>query len=688
MRRSARFAAALAIIAVANAVQHAQTPQSSTRFRGGVEYVEVDARVVDANGEPIRGLTKQDFKVLEDGVQQDVSTFSVVDLAPPQIGESTAAATVKPDAATNVRSSASGRTYLIVFDALQVSPVRTLVVRKLLREFIERNVGPDDLVGVVSLGLDRAFENFTPDKGRVLAAIGALIGQAAPSPIVAAANDLATRADRSAGASARTVPSGPPIGGGITEDARQSMRRLAQIVQLMSTAGEGSKAIIYVSESMPFDPTVGTETLSYLEASSLLPEIQRVSTAVRLSNIPIYPVYPRGLTDGTEDGIEVGIGGAGLGQSLLAEARRQQDNLRVMADDSGGVPLVGTNDLAGGLGRVARLSSYYYVLGYNSKNSKADGKYHRINVSVARPNARVLSRKGYNDPHVASVKSMPPRAGPPGSSLPLREALNAALPVSTLPMSITAAAFRSTTGHGASASIVLESGGIDLELSDDKAGAVIEMTAAALQGRGAIRTGEHGRVRLEASSDAMDRVRRSGFRWSTRLDDLEPGRYQIRGAVANGSTKRGSVWFDLEIPDLENAPMAMSDIVLATTTAAADWVTLQADKWLAAILPFPATARRDFSPSDSIAIYAEAYDNEGDRAHDIEVSVAFVDEHGGEKSRRTETHAASNGLVRIGTRVGLAPLPPGRYTLVVEARQARNRAVAAGRAVPFRIVAR
>jgi VWFA-related protein len=685
MSRSTRLAAALAIVAGAVALQHAQTPQRGTQFRGGVEYVEVNARVVDANGEPIRGLTQRDFRVLEDGVEQDVRTFFVVDIPLPSAARATEIPSVKPDVATNLRASTSGRTYLIVFDALQVSPARTLLVRKLLREFIERNIGPDDLVAVVSLGLDRAFENFTQDKARALAAVSALIGQSAPSPTIAAANDIIARADRSVSTSAPAFAPTPPLGGAITDDARQSMRRLAQIVQLMSTGGQGSKAIIYVSESMPFDPTVGTEALSYFEASSLLPDIQRAS-AVRLSNVPIYPVYPRGLTDGTEDAIEVGLGGAGTGQSVLAEVRRQQDNLRVMADDSGGAPIVGTNDLAGGLDRVVKLSSYYYVLGYNSTNAKADGKYHRIRVNVSRPDARVLSRKAYNDPHVVSAKSAPPLAGPPGSSLQLRETLNAALPVATLPMSITAAAFRSSTGHGASASIVLEAPGVDLDLTESKAGAVLEMTAAALERRGAIRTGEHGRVRVDASSDAMERVRRSGFRWITRLDDLRPGRYQIRGAVSNGSAKQGSVWYDLEIPELEKAGLAMSDVVLAATTAAADRVTLQTDKRLAAILPFPPTASRDFSSSDSIALYAEVYDNEGSRAHDIETSIAIVDGRGGEKSRFTETHVASNGVVRIATRVGLAPLSPGTYTLVVEARQTANRATSAGRAVPFRVV--
>ncbi|HET9831410.1 MAG TPA: VWA domain-containing protein [Vicinamibacterales bacterium] len=685
MRSSARSAAALAIVASAVALQHAQTPQSGTQFRGGVEYVQVDARVVDANGEPIRGLTKQDFKVFEDGVAQDVRTFSVVDLPPPAISDASVVPALRPDVATNTRAASRGRTYLIVFDALQVAPVRTLLVRKLLREFIERNIGADDLVGVVSLGYDRAFENFTHDKARVLATVGALIGQAQPSTAVSEVNDLAARAARISPTHDADVVQSPPLGGGVTDDARQSLRRLAQIVQQMSTAGEGSNAIVLVSEGLSFDPTTATQSLTYLEASSLIPDIQRVATAVRLGNVPIYPVYPRGLTDGAEDAIDAASGADGIGMTMLAEARRQQDNLRVIADDSGGVPIVGTNDLAGGLNRMVRLSSHYYVLGYNSSNTKADGRFHRITVTVTRPDARVLSRKGYNAPRAGDAKSASILPGPPGSSAELRDALNAALPVPSLPLSMSVAAFRAANGQSVSAAVVLESSGIEVAEVDAKPGALLEMTAVALEGRGVIRNGEHGRIRLAAASDAIDRVRQSGLRWIARLENLSPGRYQFRGAMSNGSSGQGSVWYDLEIPDFRKTALAMSDVVLSSKSATADRVTVRSDKALATAVPFPPTSTREFSAADSIAVYAEVYDNDGRHAREIETSVAIIDDRGGEKARTVEMHSALNGVVRIGTRVALAPLQPGAYTLAVEARQTASRSISAGRAIPFRI---
>jgi VWFA-related protein len=147
----------------------------------------------------------------------------------------------------------------------------------------------------------------------------------------------------------------------------------------------------------------------------LLSDAERMTDAARRGNVPIYPIYPRGLTDGMEDATSIpmigGSASASTSQALLGEVRRAQDNLRVLADDTGGVPIVGTNDLAGGLDRIVKLSSAYYVLGYDSSNAKPDGRFHRIDVRVSRPGARVVSRKGFvqSRPTTDSAQPLPDR---------------------------------------------------------------------------------------------------------------------------------------------------------------------------------------------------------------------------------------------------------------------------------------
>ena len=46
-------------------------------FRSGVNLVLVDVVVRDRNGAVVKGLTADDFELLEDGVRQQIVTFAV-----------------------------------------------------------------------------------------------------------------------------------------------------------------------------------------------------------------------------------------------------------------------------------------------------------------------------------------------------------------------------------------------------------------------------------------------------------------------------------------------------------------------------------------------------------------------------------------------------------------------------------
>ena len=54
-----------------------QTPQRPV-FRAGVETVQVDVVVRDRNGQPVHGLTADDFIILDRGKPQEVVTFKAV----------------------------------------------------------------------------------------------------------------------------------------------------------------------------------------------------------------------------------------------------------------------------------------------------------------------------------------------------------------------------------------------------------------------------------------------------------------------------------------------------------------------------------------------------------------------------------------------------------------------------------
>ena len=76
------------------------------------------------------------------------------------------------------RDVSSGRVYIILLDDLNVAPLRTGIVRRHAREFIERHFGPHDLAAVVvTSGRKDAAQEFTSDPALLLRAVDSFVGQ-------------------------------------------------------------------------------------------------------------------------------------------------------------------------------------------------------------------------------------------------------------------------------------------------------------------------------------------------------------------------------------------------------------------------------------------------------------------------------------------------------------------------------
>ena len=124
------FGLLLTVIA-AGVPAHGQAPQAAPpqqppiTFRAEINYIEVDARVLDAQGKFIPDLKAGDFQVLEDGKPQAVTAFSLVNI-PVERQERPlfASKPIEPDVRTNLQA-ADGRIYLIVLDDLHTHPLRS-----------------------------------------------------------------------------------------------------------------------------------------------------------------------------------------------------------------------------------------------------------------------------------------------------------------------------------------------------------------------------------------------------------------------------------------------------------------------------------------------------------------------------------------------------------------------------------
>jgi Ca-activated chloride channel family protein len=80
------------------------------------------------------------------------------------------------------------------------------------------------------------------------------------------------------------------------------------------------------------------------------------------------------------------------------ERMQNQGALKNFAEKTGGifVPTPGGNALRQAFKNIVAELGVQYTLGYQSSNSKKDGKWRAIEMRVARPNLSIRTRKGYN----------------------------------------------------------------------------------------------------------------------------------------------------------------------------------------------------------------------------------------------------------------------------------------------------
>src|SRR5262245_32935161 len=155
-------------------------------FKAQVEYVEVDALVTDQQGNFVRDLKKEDFQVFEDGKLQTISTFTLVDIPIERTERPLfAERPIEPDVQSNERPF-DGRVYVLILDDLHTDALRSQRVKVAARQFIERNLGANDLMAVLFTGgRSQDAQEFTTSKRLLLTAVDKFMGSKLPGLTIA-----------------------------------------------------------------------------------------------------------------------------------------------------------------------------------------------------------------------------------------------------------------------------------------------------------------------------------------------------------------------------------------------------------------------------------------------------------------------------------------------------------------------
>jgi VWFA-related protein len=649
-----------------------------------VSLVEVDAVVTDGGGQVIRDLRQDEFRIFEDGTPQTIDRLSFVNIP---IARADAAPTGTVFRTSDVRSNVqpfAGRLYVLLLDDLNTSSLRGGRVKAAAREFVEQRLSPGDLAAVVHASGSRDNQDFTDDRTRLLASIDRFAGRMPRSETLNRVDEYNRQLLLTGRIPERVVDPDEPSR---AEDARRVFDVIGAIARRVAPVHGRRKALIWFGEGVAYDMF----NVARSQASEVLESSRAAVAAASRANVAIYGVDPRGLRGLGEETMQLTspvddptkpLGATGLSQELF----RSQQNLRGVSNETGGFAAINAGEFAHAFERIVEENSEYYLLGYYPTTPRQDQIFRRLEVRVDRPGAVVRARSGY----IALPPKVDSNRAGTGSDAPaaLRDALLSAVPVSGVPLTAHAAAFKGT-GDKASVLVTVEyaasafSGAPNGSADGDR----LVVSAIAVEPGGKVEASDQSTITLTVKPETRDAMRARGFRTHSRLE-LPPGRYQIRVAalVANTGVV-GSVHEDIDVPDFAKSPLALSGVVM-TSVAAGFTPTARVDERMRDVLPAPPTTLREFSNEGAVALFAEVYERGSVPKQDVTVAARIRDRAGQIVFEREDLRTAAELKRSKGgysLQISLRRLTPGEYVLELAARSGEAGPNAAAREIAFRV---
>jgi hypothetical protein len=400
------------LIVAALAVAAAQQPT----FRAGVTLVSTDVIARDQDGRFVADLTRENFTVLEDGVAQTISSFTLIrggrtyNLLQPNAPAAEPDGLVLPQAKPRTDDT-SGRVLLVFIDDLHFEPEYSPHVRKLMETIVDTLVHDGDLVMVVSSGPSYLEIGPTYDKKMVREAVGKIRGSGLlPAELFKmlessqGPGDIRDRARMAFFTAYKLL-------GDMERDQQQAqsgdLREHGLRFRSVRRGRLGRDRIQGGRFSDPMRYLIDTEN-PYFRLGSVTADIdlhalmRELVLSANRANATFYTIDPRGLT---------GVVDAGqyLDQSeWRTYLQKTASTLRFLAEGTGGFAVVNTNDFAGELKRIDAETSDYYVLGFYSSNPDPAKRTRTLEVKVDRPNVAINSRQAYSLKTEGKAPAPPP----------------------------------------------------------------------------------------------------------------------------------------------------------------------------------------------------------------------------------------------------------------------------------------
>ncbi len=518
-----------------------------------VSYVEVPVTVIAKDGTPVRGLTKANFEIRDDGDERDIESFDAIDFA--AVGG--AAKAISP------LNPASRRNFLLLFDLSYSNPQAVIRAQEAARNFIARSIGGRDLVAIGTVDVDRGFRfvtAFTTDRDLLIAAIRDPAHFRSSDPLQISGNSiLQVEPQQRAGLGGSdradiAIENMRDIArqSGALNDSMKRTRVRRQVEMLAEIARSlqrlaGRKHLVLLSEG--FDPRLvagrgvgGAENQAEEDfavehgevwkidsdkrygSSDSQKSIQVMADQFRRSDVVLHAVDIQGLRVANDV-----QGGAKFNSN---------EGLFLLANSTGGTVFRNSNDIGTEFDKLTRQHEVVYVLGFRAPVKRA-GQFHELKVKLVNVRgARVHHRGGYYD---GGPETLVER------TLTTAEIIINDIPQIDIGLHALAAAFP-REGEDAQVPVVLEIAGTDLVKHAKNDRATTDMFVYAFDENGIVRDTVHQRVTLDIAQIG-ERLQASGVRFYGTLD-LPPGRYALKTLVRVAETDRkGYQRVDLVVPE-------------------------------------------------------------------------------------------------------------------------------------------
>jgi VWFA-related protein len=358
---------------------------------------------------------------------------------------------------------------------------------------------------------------------------------------------------------------------------------------------------------------------------------------------------------------------------------QNQQVMQMLADGTGGFAIYNTNDLLGGLQRIAAEMNQFYVLGYVPHES-AEGSCHALKVKLNKGGMDVRSRSGY-----CNVRPTNPLDGKPIERQ--MEAQAGGSTPGTIHATMQAPYFYSAPNI-ARVNLSMEIPGDALVFNKDKGKyhANVNILGVAYKPDGSVGARFSDRLDVEMEKEEWKEFTKAPYRYQNQFD-AAPGTYKLSVVLSSGGESFAKMEVPLRIDPYDGTKFMLGGVVLSSSTQPVDQIPTEVDATLLedrkplivnGIQITPA-ASYQFKKTDWVTLYSEAYEPllktestkvmTGYRVFDMATNkeVFFTG-----AVPMDSFITKGNPVIPFALRVDTSKLSPGSYRLVLLAVDGKN----------------